>query len=120
MKTNDPRQAALLAALDPDVGYLEAYAAVEAALREVMPAGRTFSTEQLVEMLAPADNWVHGDRETLARKRIYKALDALAKHGLKSWVTLGPPERGRFGTMRRKLWRRTNPCPACNGTGIAP
>ncbi len=113
-------QTELLEALQPDVPYLTAYEAVRIALEAAVPFGHTWSTEEMVEMVAPAASWVHGDREIVARRRVYKALNALSEHGLKSWVTLGTARKGKFGMIRPKLWRRTRPCEFCNGTGIAP
>ncbi len=120
MRTPDQRQADLIEALRPDVPYMDAYKAVRQALEAVVPPGQTFTTEQMVELVAPSQNWIHGDREMLARRRVYKALNALAEHDLKAWVTLEEPVKGRFGMMRRKSWRRVSPCEFCNGTGIAP
>ena len=113
MRSPNERQSALCDALQPDVPYLTAYDAVKQALEAIVPFDKTLTTEQMVELVAPADNWIHGDREQLARRRVYKALNALASHDFKAWCTLGVPEKGIYGIMRRKQWRRPEVCPLC-------
>lgn len=68
------------------------------------------TTADLVETLYP-EAWARGDGIT-ARKRIFDALRALAKHQLKDWCEPGPPRplRHRPGKLVTPLiWRLPAP-----------
>ena len=55
--------------------WREAYSAAERAWRTIVAPSHTYSTEQMVELIAPAGDWIHDDEPQL-RKRLYKALVA--------------------------------------------
>jgi hypothetical protein len=86
------------AALSANVPWQQAYATVETATRALLnawPDDEYGATSDLVEELYPM-KLVRGDDGVYARKRIFKALMALAPRGLKDCCKKGAPKR-RFG-----------------------
>lgn len=114
----------LTAALAPDVPWAECYARIEADARTLLtryhwqrPAGVT--TVELVEALFP-EAWVEGPAGIAARKRVFKALAALATRGLSDCATKGEPVKRKFGMIRPWVWNKPDParpvvnvCPKC-------
>lgn len=116
--------------LAPDVPWQKAYASVEASARAHLIANPCFdagcSTEELVEALYPK-RFAIGDG-ILARKRIYKALAALATRGLADCATRGPERNlGHTKNLKVRPWLWHEPtapndeaqgirlCPHCGG-----
>lgn len=116
-------------ALAPSVAWQSAYADVEKQARAHLTANPCIddgcSTEELVEALYPL-RLAQGDG-ILARRRIYKALAALATRGLADCATRGAPRnlgKTKNTKIRPWLWhepREKNPeskgniCPHCGG-----
>lgn len=110
-----------------DKSWQLAYAYVEANVREFLrdQISLAYSTRELVEAIYP-QQFARGDG-ILARKRIFKALTALATRGLADCCTRGEPKLNRMKqTIRPWIWHepRTpnaeaigNPklCPHCGG-----
>lgn len=93
--------------------WQDAYAAVE---REVKAAFAhnpllehdTLSTSGLVEVLYP-ETYARGDG-ALARRRIFKALQALATRGLSAYASQGPSKLNRMKvSVRPWFWRQPAP-----------
>lgn len=116
------------AALAPHVGWQAAYGTVENAVKLAFASpvldGQTLSTSALVEALYP-EQFARGEGIT-ARKRIYKALAALATRGLAAYATRGPERLLKHTNklVRPWLWHSAAPievakCPHC-GKEIAP
>lgn len=86
-------------ALAPDQEWRAAYGKVEGAVKAFFSAstehttwgGRPRTTDELVQVLYPVA-MARGAGIT-ARKRIYTALRALAKHGLKDYCEPGPQRK---------------------------
>lgn len=91
------------AALHPGVNWKQAYATValeaRAHLLKLDPSREPLSTNELVEALYP-EALSRGEGIT-ARKRIYKALFALAEHSLADCATQGAAYKNRMGQTRR-------------------
>lgn len=114
-------------ALHANVPWQEAYATVEREARQVLSfhgslfAGETLTTDELVETLYKEAD-ARGDG-ILARKRIYKALLALATHGLADCATRGEEralKHNRNKIIRPWLWHapkapEVKKCPHCQG-----
>lgn len=118
-------------ALAPDQGWQSAYATVATEAREYLKTrlapGDLISTNTLVEALYPAQ-FAKGEGIT-ARRRIYKALAALATRTLADCCTKGEPKKfGRSPKLvRPNLWHApraaaitlptmTVECPRCGHT----
>lgn len=105
-------------ALAPDQGWQSAYATVATEAREYLKTqlapGDLISTNTLVEALYPM-RFAKGEGIT-ARRRIYKALAAVAKHALADCCTKGEPKKfGRSAKLvRPNLWH------APRGSAITP
>lgn len=116
--------------LAPAKPWQTAYAAVEQYARAHLLANPCFdagcSTEELVEALYPSRLAI-GDG-ILARRRIYKALAALATRGLADCATRGPERKlNKIGAkIKPWLWHEPttpnpeaqagkNTCPHCGG-----
>lgn len=116
--------------LAPTMGWQAAYAVVEREAREFLsrqlastqPA--TFTTSELAEALYP-EKLARGDGIT-ARKRLFKALAALATHDLADCASRGEPRKLKHTnkTVRPWIWHApTKPnneagarvCPHCGG-----
>lgn len=110
-------------ALAPEKQWQAAYGFVEERVKHLfdeLQNPRHFATDELVEFLYPGD-WARGAGIT-ARKRIYTALRALAKHGLADYCEPGPQRKlkhtGKLVTPL--IWRAPPPaepklCPHCGG-----
>lgn len=89
--------------LRPDAPWRDAYATVETSVRDyvqrVLNAGDLISTNTLVEALYPA-RFAKGEGIT-ARRRMYKALAALATHGLADCCTKGAETK--FGRSHKPV-----------------
>lgn len=103
--------------LAPNVPWQEAYAAVEAAVKALYegagPLVNHFTTAELVETLYP-ETWARGEGIT-ARKRIFGALKALAKHQLKDYCEPGEPRPLKHNKNRLVtplIWRAPLPKPS--------
>lgn len=96
----------MLAASQP---WASAYAAVEEAVRRRLTrpdlGQPRLSTAELVEALYP-EAQARGDGIT-ARKRLFKALAALAKHQLKGYCEPGPTRKLKHGSreITPLIWR---------------
>lgn len=105
--------------LAPTVPWEEAYAAVERAAKLVLEGSplTPLGTSELVETLYPQRLAV-GDGIT-ARRRIFKALQALEKHGLAEYVSIGAPQKmpKLNKTIRPRLWHERKPRPICPHCG---
>lgn len=116
--------AELVEALAPDRHWREAYAAVKKSVVQFLSehGDKKFSAIELVEAMMPAAE-TRGAGANTARRRMFKALRALAHMELKEWVTKGAP-RKVFGKLTAvNLWSKpaqARPCSFCNGTGIEP
>lgn len=105
------------------VPWAEAYPAVEREARAYLvvttDGGLRCTTGELVEALYP-EQFAKGDGIT-ARKRIYKALAALATRGLADCCTKGEPrplKHNKKKLVRPWLWhaplaKEPNRCPHC-------
>lgn len=103
--------------LAPAVPWQEAYAVVareaRAYLIALKPAGvETMSTMDLAAGLYPPQD-MRGEVGVAARKRIFKALAALAKHELDDCVVKGEPRAAKIGgkTVTARPWRWRAPQP---------
>lgn len=92
------------------VPWREAYASVETVARAYLKAHPllefdTISTQEFVEALFP-ERLANGEGIT-ARRRLFKALMALAEHGLSDCATRGVAQRlfGRKGGPKVRPWR---------------
>lgn len=102
------------------VPWEPAYATVEreakAFLSGSVLADSDCGTAELVEHLYPL-NLARGEDGVYARNRIFKALDALAKHGLRDYCHKGEPRLNKAKKMSRPwLWhgpRERPKCPTC-------
>lgn len=118
--------------LHPDIPWKDAYTRVEVEARSYLQQctdpGEQITTSELVEGLFP-EQFARGDGIT-ARKRIFDALAALAKHQLGDCCTRGVPRKlkHRSRMVRPWLWHMPqvefNPeatvkpgkaCPHCGG-----
>lgn len=108
------------AALAPEIGWQSAYATVERVTRSYLAATRPalVSTNALVGELYPEQLAIGAGID--ARKRLFKALMALAERGLADCVTRGPARKiGKTGRMGRPfLWHEPKGqsvplCPHC-------
>lgn len=104
--------------LAPEVHWRDAYPIVEAAVKALLTAnpkykGLELTTTELVEALYPEEE-ARGNGAA-ARQRIFRALEALADHGLKHWHYRGPPRMTRAGQVRPRVWHaeRKPICPNC-------
>lgn len=89
--------------LAPGIHWQKAYADVEAAVKGYLEGGGdTLSTNELVEALWP-EQFARGEGIT-ARRRLYKALLALATHGLADYCERGPEKKLRHGTRVIQPW----------------
>lgn len=107
--------------INVDVPWQKAYPEVEKAAKEVLQKQKNpISTGDLVEILYPAKE-ARG-RHVKTRNRLFQALTALSKHGLRNWWFPGPDKRSRFGTnWNPKLWKDPGPdCSRCGGSGLEP
>lgn len=103
------------AELAESVGWKEAYPHVEREAKRVLdglPEGGELTTTDLVEELYPS-RFAQGEG-ILARKRIFKALRALIRHGLAGYVTQLEEQVARKGPMkgryvRPRVWHRKKP-----------
>lgn len=104
---------ALSAALQPTIPWSVAYAAVEAAVTATLSdpdviarlhlEQQTLSTKELVELLWP-ETLARGPGIT-TRKRLFKALAALATRGLSPYCTQGEPTRNKRLGRDIRPWR---------------
>lgn len=91
-----------------------AYPAVETAVRALFAANPlyehdTLGTSALVEALYP-ETYVRSDEARLARKRIFKALQALATRGLSDFAFQGVPKLNSMKvSVRPWFWRAPAP-----------
>lgn len=89
-----------------------AYAEVERHARQILiasvPTKSTIGTTALCEALFPPE-FVRGDNALYIRRRIFKALQALATRGLADCATQGPPMKRKFGTIHPWLWHSPDP-----------
>jgi hypothetical protein len=94
------------AALAPAVEWREAYAAVEREARALLILNgdprENYTTAEMVEALYP-EALARGDGIT-ARKRIFKALAALATKGLADCATRGEPRKLRHANKMVRPW----------------
>ncbi len=95
------------------VDWKIAYAEVEKHAREILtrysyqrPDG--VGTTELAEALLPAE-FVRGDGTLYIRRRIFKALAALATRGLADCATPGETIKGKFGPKRPWRWHAPTP-----------
>lgn len=99
------------ATLAPDVGWKLAYAEVERVSRIMLTArpvpGDGHTTAEMVELLYP-EAQARGDG-ILARRRIFKALDALATRGLADCAHRGAERKVKHGTRMIRPWRWHEP-----------
>ena len=105
--------------LAPDVEWQVAYAKVEmevinflrqASVPDLKGGDTRFSTADLVERLYP-EAYARGPG-ILARKRIFSALEALSKHGLKDYWEPGTPrplKHNKAKLVTPKVWRAPPP-----------
>ena len=101
--------------LIPEVPWTEAYPLVEAAaltILENVTVGHTLSTEQLAEHIWP-EMECRGEA-IMRRPRLFRALEALAKHGLASCVSFEEDTTSywaqRLGkVVHRKRWHAPDP-----------
>lgn len=106
--------------LGAGVPWEPAYAVVEreakAFLAASVLADSDIGTAELVERLYPM-NLARGEDGVFARNRIFKALDALTKHGLRDYCHKGEPRLNKAKKMARPwLWhgpRERPKCPTC-------
>jgi hypothetical protein len=108
--------------LAPSVPWRQAYQSVgreaRAYLEITQPDGDGLTTAQLVECLYPADD-ARGSAGLVARKRMFRALAALADHDMKDWCTRGEKRRNKFGKevlpVRWRAYMDPGParCPHC-------
>lgn len=107
------------AILAPDRKWQDAYAGVEEEVKAFIETQVSpLTTADLVERLYP-EAAARGEGIT-ARKRIYSALEALAKHGLKDYWEPGearPLKHNKSKLVTPKLWRAppVKLCPHCGG-----
>lgn len=104
---------ALSAALQPTIPWAVAYSAVETAVIATLSEPdtiarlhleqQTLSTKELVELLWP-ETLARGAGIT-ARKRLFKALAALATRGLAPYCTQGEPTRNKRLGRDIRPWR---------------
>lgn len=116
----------LNAALAPGVHWKIAYPVVEQLVREHVGAlPDDISTVELCDAIYPSIS-MRGEIGLSARKRLFQAVAALAKHTLADCCHQGEPKRNGYGNMTRPLrWHAprtiTNvPCPHCLGKGYLP
>lgn len=101
------------AALAADRPWQEAYATVEQQVKVLFAHNPlyehdTLGTSTLVEALYP-ETYARGEGVT-ARRRIFKALQALATRGLQDYATKGPAKLNRMHVMARPwVWRKPDP-----------
>lgn len=94
----------------PNIPWSECYPIVEAAARPHLanlPSGYTITTEQLADLIWPAVD-CRGD-ENLLRPRLFRALEALSKHGLQTCVSFEEDTTSYWAqklgkSVRRKRW----------------
>lgn len=98
-----------------------AYSVVEMAAHAYLftANARDMSTADLVEVLYPEAE-ARGEDGIWERNRVFKALNALATHGLKDCARRGPAKTNRFGSLVRPwLWSAPGDvsvekvCPTC-------
>jgi len=80
---------------------------------EALPSGKTIATDQLVELIWPEKN-CRGPAIMVQRPRLYRALDALAKHGLASYVSHEEDTTSYWAqrtgrVIKRKRWHAPDP-----------
>lgn len=101
------------AVLAPDQDWKPAYAAVEQQVKLLFAhnplyAQDTLSTAALVEALYP-ETYARGEGQ-VARRRMFKALQALAPRGLSAYATKGPAKMNKMRvSVRPWLWRAPAP-----------
>lgn len=100
------------------VPWQEAYKAVEMAARDKL-AGieRTLTTNELVEELYPEQ--FAREAGITARKRIYKALAALATRGLADCASRGEPRKLRHAKKLVRPWLWHAPTVELNPEAVA-
>lgn len=91
--------------LAPSVHWKDAYLSVERGARAYLTIGSkvNVSTSALVEALYPIAE-ARGEAGVTARGRIFKALAALADHGLRDCNYRGEPKPMRGRTIRPNIW----------------
>lgn len=91
--------------LAPSVHWKDAYLSVEREARAYLTIGNkvNVSTSALVEALYPIAE-ARGEAGVTARGRIFKALAALADHGLRDCNYRGEPKPMRGRTIRPNIW----------------
>jgi hypothetical protein len=97
-------------AIGPNVKWQDAYPQVAAGARAALmrfPSGGNRTTAALVEALYP-EHMATGPG-IWARNRLFKALSALTVRSLADCCTQGPPQKARFGAIRRWSWHAPDP-----------
>jgi hypothetical protein len=112
-------------ALHPAVSWKTAYNAVEIAVTSLyLTDPKDRSTTELVETLYPVAD-ARGPEGVKARKRMFKALTALAERGLAPYATRLPARKAVYSDrlIRPWLWHAPRDtaspqklCPHCGGT----
>lgn len=113
-------------ALAPEVPWPEAYAVVEREVRALLTAERgcVFATAEVVQEIYQEHPTSHDPVGMDARRRIFKALRALATRGLKDCCTKGEPEPSTtFAGRTIQRWRWHAPHSeqlSEHGNGVGP
>ena len=96
----------LLDALAPAIPWQACYPAVAAAVRHLLDEadpGASLTTVQVAYFLLPPSR-IDCVERIAAKKRLFKALSALAAHDLAAYATRGEPKRGK-GRYSKKMVR---------------
>lgn len=111
--------------LAPEVPWRQCYPVVEKHAREYLihiPKDDYMTTAALVEAMYPYEDAAGRTASLQARRRLFSALDALAKHGLSDCFHLAARQKLKLGNYGRpKLWhnpgkqpaKAPNVCPHC-------